>query len=836
MSRRILCLSLFLLFNNCLYSQSNPFVTGVITNEFTKEPIPYASIHWKQAGFGLISDSIGTFKLRKSSFPNDTIIVSYIGFENIMYPFREKRDTGFIYLTLNTVKSSTEVIVKTKSNRGYRWWKNIVAHKVENNPYKYNNYAYELYNKLEIDINNVNKNSFQNIKLLKPFAFVLDNIDSVTDQKPYLPVFITETISDVYRTSKPEKLREIIKAAQTHGIKNESLLQFVGGVNQKINIYQDYINLLGKEFVSPISANGDKFYNYKAADTQIINQQKYFHLFFSPLHDGENTFNGECWIHGSTWAIQKITINLSATADVNFVNRMSIIQEFNQMKNGQWIFAKDKIVIDVSPFKKNKFTFIARKTAQYKDVRIDVEEVETEINKNRAKEEVIVLEDSRDKEKSFWEANRHEALSKNEKNIYWMIDTLKQLPVFKRLSNTINFIVDGHKKFGAIEIGPWFKWMSYNQFEGLRTRFDLGTTDKFSPNLRLNGYLAYGFKDHAFKGSISFNYRFPNKSGWTINGSYIKDLDNGRIRYSEEDATHDNIFNQILRRKGIPQKFLGLQEIKAFVSKEWPSSFSIRTSLTRNLYTGFVALPGYLEFSEKTNKIINTEGIVRFRYAPGERTISTHRKNVKLKSNHPIYELRFAKGLKHVLGGENTYFRYQASIAQKFRIKRFGQVSYNAYMGQVYGDSIPFMMLELHPGNEFYTYNTNGFNLMNRFEYYSDKYVGIQVEHNIEKKLINLVPFLRKVKVRQFWNFKAVSGSMTSSNRLYNRTDFGEYQLRTLRGKTYMEIGTGLDNLFKFFRIDFVWRIAPTFSTPISPTLIQPIQNFGVFFSMKIQF
>jgi hypothetical protein len=828
--------SLIFVFAFSFTNAQEKFIVGTVKNEFTKELVPFASIHWKTAGFGTITDSVGFYKIRKSYHKIDTLIVSYIGFDDQFYTIDNTKNTDTLYLSLKTVKVTGEVVMKSKSNRGLRFWKNIVAHKVENNPYKYNNYAYELYSKLEIDLNNVNKNSFQNINLLKPFAFVLDNIDSVSDKSPFLPVFITETLSDVYRTSNPEKLREIIKAAQTHGIKNESILQFVGGVNQKINIYQDYINLLGKEFVSPISKNGDKFYNYKAADTQTVNGQKFFHLFFNPLKDGENTFNGECWIHGATWAIQKITINLSKTADVNFVNRMSIIQEFTQLENKQWIFSKDKVVLDVSPFKKDKFTFIARKTAQYKNIRMDAEEVEKEIVKNKIKEEVIVDENAIEKDKQFWELNRHEALSKNEKQIFWMIDTLKQVPVFKRLTNTINFIVDGHKKFGAIEIGPWFKWVSYNQFEGLRTRFDLGTTDKFSPNLRLSGYLAYGFQDAKFKGKIGFNYRFPAKSGWTINANYINDLDNGRIKYSEDESTQDNVFNQILRRKGIPQKFLGYQEVKTYITKEWPNRFSILASLARNKYTGFTPIANGTEFIEKQDKVINTEALIRFRYAPGERKVTTHRKSVKIKSNQPVFELRLASGIKGTFDGENNYFKYYASISQKFRIKRFGQLSYNVYAGQVYGDSLPFMLLELHPGNEFYTYNTNGFNLMNRFEYYSDKYVGIQVEHNIEKKLINLIPFLRKAKVRQFWNFKAVSGDMSMKNRIFNRTDYGEYQLRTLRGKTYIEVGTGFDNLFKFFRIDFIWRFNPEFNTPLRSTLLQPIQNFGVFGSMKIQF
>ena len=132
------------------------------------------------------------------------------------------------------------------------------------------------------------------------------------------------------------------------------------------------------------------------------------------------------------------------------------------------------------------------------------------------------------------------------------------------------------------------------------------------------------------------------------------------------------------------------------------------------------------------------------------------------------------------------------------------------------------MLLQLHPGNEVYLYNKNGFNLMNRFEYYSDSYAGFQVEHNFEKKLINLIPLLRKTKIRQFWTLKGVWGSMISSNRVFNRTELGPYQLRSLRDHAYLEYGTGFDNIFRFFRIDFVWRKAPPYPANYSPSKMQP--------------
>ena len=173
----------------------------------------------------------------------------------------------------------------------------IVANKPKNNPYIYKNYAYELYNKMELDLNNVNRKYFTDKKLLAPFVFLLENIDSVSDHTPFLPVYMTEALSDYYYSNDPVRIREEIKAAKTEGMKNESMLQFIGGINQKINVYENITNAMGKEFISPLSDVGDKYYNYKGADTQYISGQRYLHLLFSPKREGENTFSGDCWIH-----------------------------------------------------------------------------------------------------------------------------------------------------------------------------------------------------------------------------------------------------------------------------------------------------------------------------------------------------------------------------------------------------------------------------------------------------------------------------------------------------------------------------------------------------------
>jgi hypothetical protein len=813
-------------------AQAVTLIKGVVMNGFTHEPIPYASLKWEISKTGVICDSLGNYSISKSTNPNDSIVVRYVGFEPTKFSVNDLSKLNY-KLTLENLNTNEGVTVKSKFNKGDRWWKLVVKNKEKNNPYTYSKYNCEIYNKLELDLNNVNRNSFSNIPFLKPFSFILDNIDSVTDEKPFLPFLMTETLSDYYYSRNPDKTKEIIKASQSHGIKSEPIMQLIGSINQNINIYDNYIKLLGKEFISPISDFGDKFYKFRGADTQYIKGQKVLHLLFVPINEGENTFIGDAWLDADTWAIHKINLNISKTADVNFVNRLNLYQEFEKLTNGKQIFTRDRLTADFSPFPKDKLTLIVRKSNSYQKFNFDENKINDQIAKNQKTNEIVYLVDATHQQQDFWNANRHEGLNKNEQNIFKMIDTLKSIPLFKEYTRNVEFLIDGHRKFGPIEIGPWFKWFSGNQLEKTRIRFDLGTTEQFSKNIRLYGYLAYGIKDEKFKENLGIVYKFNKLKGFSTEVSYLNDLDNGRVRFSEEDITTDNIFSQLFRRPGIPQKFLGIEEYKISFNKDWESGFSNNIILNRTDYEPFTPLPNRNAFTE--GRIINANILYRIRYAPGEKKIETNRRKIRFKGDKPIYDFNVNQAVNGLVGSKYNYTKLSASISQKFRIPSLGLINYNVYGGKIYGDSLPFMLLELHPGNEVFVYNRNGFNLMNRFEYYSDTYAGFQIEHNFEKKLINLVPFLRKTNIRQFWNLKGVWGNMSSSNRFFNRTELGAYQLRSLRDHTYLEFGTGFDNILKFFRVDFVWRQAPPYPANFSPSRMQPVQNFGVFGSLRIQ-
>jgi hypothetical protein len=819
-----------------LSAQMKP-IHGEVVSQLSGEKIAFASISWKKAGNGCVSDSTGGFTLYPR-YVEDTLIVSHVGYQPLTLPFHVGLDHGLLSLELIERKSE-EVLVNRKYNRGLLWWKKIVQHKAVNDPRLLREYSCELYKKMEMDLTNITKEGFRKVKLLKSFQFLLAYMDSVSEDKSFLPVYMKETMSAYWFRNDPPESRELIQAFRSSGIKNEVVLHFLEGLKQEIDVYENSLILFGKEFISPISDDAEAYYNFKAADTQYINGQCFLHLFFSPKRSGENDFSGDCWIHRATWAVSSINLKISSTADINYVNRLNIKQEFVRMDDSVWVFYKSQFASEVAPLAKNKMAFIVRQTSISSHVKTNLGNIPLCFAKNKGDDEVMMEDSAKERPAGYWEINRPEALTVNEQNVYKLMDTLNSMSLFNKYRNAVDFFISGREKMGDIEIGPWFKWISTNSVERVRLRFDLATTEKFSKSLYMHGYLAYGTGDNQFNGGIDFKYKFPGNDGYSISGHYLHDLDNGGTDKGGVEFTKDNIFSQLVRKPGVPQKFYHVDEYYLSLGKEWASRFSVSVFFTRGSYETYAPLPPQKILSANQQDIFNTEVGIGMRYAQGEKKISTYRKDYRFRGNDPVFELEWARGIPGIFGSMYLYDKIFAQISQKVRIPRWGTVNYRVYGGEIHGEALPFMLLEVHPGNDIYYYSNQSFNLMNRFEYLSDRYAGFTIEHDFEKKLINLVPFLRKTNIRQLWTMRAVWGNLSASNKALNCSVYSGYAMQSLNGKPYIELGTGLDNIFRYFRLDFIWRL--THSTP-PPVVVphdnyqKPAASFGIFGSFEIQF
>jgi hypothetical protein len=810
-------------------------VRGNLRSASTSEPISFASISWKKGGTGRLSDSAGDFTL-SSRCLQDTLIISHVGYNILFVPICAAQDTTPLKIVL-TERQSDEIVVNKKYNRGLVWWKKVVQHKRVNDPHQFIDFSCNLYKKLEMDLTNITKEGFEKIKLLRPFRFLLENLDSLSETREFLPVFMMEKISKFQSRRNPFYRSEEVEATRNSGVRNEVVLHFMEGLNQGINVYENSLILFGKEFVSPFSDDAPAYYHFKAADTMYINGERFLHLYFSPKHEGENGFTGDCWIHYASWAISRINLEISSTANINYVNRLIIKQEFNRISDSVWVFSKNQFVAELAPLTKNKIAFIVRQTSFYQNVRVNSGDMFFIPVNKEDNDELLPDDSARTRSAAYWESQRPEPLSVNERKVYQMMDTLQSMPLFKKYSNTAEFILSGRKKMGKVEIGPWYKWISANQLERMRIRFDLATTEEFSKAVRMHGYIAYGTADCQFNGGLDVRYRFPGSGGYTIRGSYVHDLDNGGTRNGGVGLTMDNMFSQLIRKPGVRQKFYQVDEYYLGFAREWASHFSVNIFLNRGSYQTITPLPPQKVISANQEDILNMEAGINLRYAPGEKTVKSFRKDHRYPGNLPIAELTLARGIPGVFGSMYQYEKIFGKVSQQIRIPRWGSLDYRVYAGKIAGNALPFMLLEIHPGNDIYYYSKQSFNLMNRFEYLSDRYAGFSIEHDFEKKLINLVPFLRKINVRQFWNMKAVWGDLSPSNKALNCIEYGGYRMQSLNGKPYVEVGTGLDNIFRYFRLDLVWRLLPVRNAPGEfPGGQKPAAPFGIFGSFHIQF
>jgi Family of unknown function (DUF5686)/CarboxypepD_reg-like domain len=799
-------------------------ISGTVKDSHSEEAIPFASVSFLGSTMGKLTDSSGFFSFYLDKWPADTLLVTCVGYQPFLYAIDKNKDSILLNLPMERGTYNEGVKVKTKVNKGLLLWRKIVQNKPRNDRYRFDNFSYELYNKLELDIKNFNFGKITKFKPLRPVGeLIKQNIDSADGVK-YLPTYLTETISDYYYQKKPLKRREEIKAANTNGIKNESIIKFLGGMDQNVNVYNNFIAVFDKQFVSPASDNGDLYYNYRVIDTQIVNTNRFYHLVFVPRRKGTNTFEGDCWVHAGSFAIQKMNLRLGKDANINFVETLSLIQEYKLLNDSTWFLAKDKFVADVTPIGKNSPGFIGRKTTTYRNIQVNDSSVINGLGQNKLMEEIITAPGAAEKDKAYWNDTRHEELTKTEAGIIKMLDTLLHAPTFQRLTRQINFLATGYLNTGNFQLGPWYNWVTANSWEGMRLRFDFGTNKKFDKRWWYHWYLAYGFGDKKLKGKAELFYlptKHPRRYWY---GSYTNDLDWGQSYYGE--VSQDNVFALAIRKQNVPIKFIKVEEKRFEYFNEHRFGLSELVAVTHKSFTPLKNIPFRDSFpaSPGQSPLTTFEVSLRLRFAYLEKFLENNFFRSSLGSPYPIGEIYVSRGISGILKSNYNYTKLSGSISDYIKIPPFGNITFQLYGGKTFG-TLPYVLLDIAPGNELYYYNKYAFNMMNRYEFIHDKYAGINFEHNVGNGLFRFFP---KLKFRQFWTVKTLWGSLSDANKALNFKQGNTFQ--TLDGKTYMELGTGVDNILRVFRVDFIWRVLPNTLTNGNT------KKFGVFGSFRLSF
>ena len=815
---------------------ANPYkVSGTVKDHNTGEGVPFAVVTFAGTGVGTPADLEGSFSFTADSVLSDSLQVQALGYGDYYRKFnRNNHDATYEIELTRQSNTMSEFVFHAGEDPALALLKKIIAHKPQNNPDRLANYKYEVYNKLEVDLQHMTKKQFESlpVPMIRQFSFIWNNLDSTSEKTPFLPFFLTETLSDYYFQREPKKTKEFIHASQVKGIKNESVDQFLGAMYQNLNAYDNFIPVFDKSFVSPVSANGAFYYKYKIRDTQEAYGHPIYLVQFTPKRNGENTFFGDFWVADSSFALQRISMEVPKDANINWVTRVSVYQEYAPVSDTCWFPIKDKFTADfVAPYNIKFPGFVGRKTTSYKKIIANDTSVVNVVNDKKYREDVMVADTARNMTNEFWATARHDTLNKNERAIYAMMDTLNALPAFTRFKKIMKFAFTGLVEVGPVEIGPYYYAYSSNPVEGQRFRMGIGTTPKLFKNLYLSGYGAYGLKDERWKYYGSALWLLDRKPRMYLFASYRHDVDRTDTYYDNQIGA-DNIFGSLFRKSNVPWKLAFVTDARAEFYKSYFSGFSHMLTFQHREYTPYAPLPMVGIFKDQeghdVDKVVSTEAGVRLRFAYKEKFLEGNYYRVSLGSDYPIVEARFGYGIPNALGSNYQYQKASLSVSDRVKIAPLGSIYYNVFAGKTFG-TLPYPLLEVHPGNEFHYYNIYAFNMMNRYEFISDQYAGFNVEHTIGGGIFNYIPYLKKAKLRQFWTAKGIIGSLTDDNKKLN-FDKG-YTFRTLQGNPYVEIGTGIENIFQLFRIDFVWRVTPK---PLPEESKE--KYFGIFGSVRFNF
>ena len=805
-------------------------IKGKVTDLTTSEPIPFATVFIKGTGVGVSTDFNGEYEIRTVK-DLDSLTAQYLGYLPKSKFINKQMTSLQINFQLDpNAHQLDEVVILPGENPAWVILRKIIKNKDKNNRSQLSSAEYQSYTRNEICLDNISEKLKKNV-LLGSVANVLDKAQKVADDegRPVIPVFVSEVISKNYYRSNPKKTKEIVQNSKVSGVgigDNSIINQFLGVGLQNINFYNNYSNILTKDFVSPICDEWKINYRYYLLDSIYINKQLCYEIKFVPKNKFSLAYSGKMWIDHADYSIVQIDAQISKDANINYMERIKVQHEFIKI-DSSWLLSNARLLICVSKFssystgiliksnsKSYNYTFSNPKPISFFDNPYEVIDNDS-----------ILLQN--------FDSIRPHKLTADESAMYKIIDSVKNVPQIKRWLSTFNFITSGYRSFGKIELGPYPFIYAYNQFEKHRFRVDFRTTPNFNKNWLLKGYLAVSTGDTRFiKPEIDFSRILSRKKYCEVGIKYHFDAE--QVGVSADNLNFNTNFSSTtfaaLSRFGKFRYPYYLEEWSLYCNTELRAGLIQNFQIKRKLFSPEFDFRIHLDDTKSKSHFISTEFTYDFKYSPGEMGIRNKRnKRIKVKTNRNnfIYKFRYTYGSN--LLGDFEYHKFYVGLNKAIRFGFFGKSTLDVQLAYT-PSKIPFPLLFIHQGNPSIVYLNSAYNQMNYMEFVSDKYASLSWHHDFEGLIFNHIPIIQKWGWRNHIVGKALFGSLDDRSRSlqddYTDTGFPIPKIKGLDINTpYIELGYGISNILKCLRIDFIHRITYLNSPKAHPLELSYLLN-----------
>jgi len=773
-------------------------VKGSVSDE-KGEPIPFARVRFVGTKIGVLTDTLGSFMLQ-SYYATDSIQVQFIGFKTKSIKIKKDVEQSLkITLEVQSTDYKDVVVLVSNESPAVALHKKVIANKPINNKEKLDAYQYNLYNKIQIDLNNLG-DKFEKNGLVKRMDLVMNYLDSTHDGTTYLPIILSESISDFYYKNQPKQKKEIVRGTKITGIENVQVNQFLGDMYLDLNVYDNIYDLFNKSFISPLAPFARSYYQFVLEDSTFIGSDWCYKLRFEPKRTGDLAFTGEMWINDTTYAVKQIKASISPDANLNYIQNFYFEHFFEQVQNEVWMLTEERLILEFRLNEDSKILgMYGRKYSKRSDFIIN----QPKENSFYTTNSVEISDSAKTRPLEYWQQNRPITLNVQEKHIEEMVDSLSKTSFYRSMKKFVYFATTGYYQFHKIELGNASSLISKNPVENFRVALALRTSNDFSKRLELGGRVAYGFGDEKIKYATKIRYNITPKKRGMLTGIYSYDIE--QVGQSPTAASMGSTFATVFSTAPF-DKLTFVQKIGLNLEKDIKKDLILYGGFEWKSYTplGLANYKRVVQYDTVNVSTIKTfEFIGRIRWTKGEEYLSGYFDRTSLRSVYPIFSIQAIIGMKNVFGSEYNYQRLEFQMEHNTQLGVLGRMRYGFTAGYIFGTTA-YPFLKVHEGNQSLWLLTSTFNKLNFMEFISDRYISGFAENHWEGLFFDRLPLVKKMNLRLVTTERILYGDLSQKHeQAMLIPDF----VKRFNGIPYMETSIGIENIFKVIRVDFVWRM-----------------------------
>lgn len=811
-------------------------ITGVVVEESTGDTIPFPSVQYKKEKIATSGNAYGRFSIKRLN--GEKLTFSAVGYQELTILIGPNTPSE-MKITLKTdTKQLKGVTVKTKrskysrkNNPAVELMKRVIAAKKRTDLANHDYYQFNKYQKITFAINDIKPTELENEKLKKK-KWLINQIETCPyNNKLILPLSVDETVTrNIYRKD-PKTEKSIIMGQSSSGVNDlietgDILNNVLKDVFTDVDLYDDQIRLLQYPFTSPIGKDAISFYRFYIVDTVYVDRDKCFHLQFLPNNQQDFGFRGEIWILAdSTLHVKRCNLTLPKKSDVNFVDNLQIIQEYTHLPEGDWALTTDDMFVEMSIAKFLTKAIVIR-TTRMSDYAFD--ELPDKLFKGKTK--VLHESNAMMRDEAFWDKYRSVELTKSESSMDAFINNLSQQKAFKYIIFGVRAFIENFVETGSqnhpskVDIGPINTMISSNFIDGVRTRISAQTTANLNPHWFLSGYYARGWdsRKNYYKGELTYSFNkkeylpreFPKRT-LTFTSTYDVCSPSDKFMHTDKD----NVFTALKWTKVEKMMFYNRQQLSFEREEEWGFRTTISLKTEENeacgdLFFKPLSMVGMEDAMIGQGKFRTTEARIELRYAPGETFINTKQRRLPVNLDAPVFTLSHTTGIKGFLGGDYDYNFTEASIYKRLWLNSWGKIDILA-KGGIQWNKVPFPLLIMPAANLSYIISDETFNLINNMEFLNDRYASLDISWDLNGKIFNRIPLLKKLKWREWLGIKCLWGTLTDKNNPTLAANAGDGMLMEFpegsyimdSKRPYIELIAGIHNIFKIIHIQYVHRL-----------------------------